>query len=97
MLKPILKSSQLEQAIADYDYLGKQIKALEDKRKALKESLVISYFGDQPVYHDINGCVLATYDERSRELVKGASLKIEMPDVYAKYMYVSTWMELRTK
>ena len=97
MLKPIIKSTQLEQAIADYDYLGKQIKVLEEQRKMLKESLVISYFSDQPIYRDVNGCILATYEEKSRELVKGKELKLAFPDVYAKYAYISTWMELRCK
>lgn len=97
MLKPITKASHIEQALSDYDYLGKQIKALEDQRKALKESLIISYFADQPIYHDCNGCVLATYDERSREFIKVKELKLALPDVYANYMYKTSWYELSVK
>ena len=97
MFNKLFKNKNLEQAIADYDYLGKQIKALEEERKDLKDSLVTSYFGENPIYRDANDCILATYDEKSRELIKGKELKLALPDVYIKYSYTSSWMELRVK
>ena len=97
MLRPIINFKDLEQSIVDYDYLGKQITALKDQRETLKDSLVLSYFNDQPEYRDCNGILLATYKEVSREYVKGSSLKLALPDVYEKYMYVTKFHELRVK
>lgn len=97
MLRPILKHTDLEQAIADYDYIGKQINALEERRKALKDSLVVSYFADQPEYRDCNGIVLATYKEITREDVNRKLLKAELPDIFGAYRVEIKYHELRVK
>lgn len=94
---PYKKAYDIEQAIADYDYLGKQIKALEEKRKALKDSLVVSYFNDQPEYRDCNGILLATYNEITREDVNRKLLKTELPDIFCAYRVEIKYKELRIK
>lgn len=89
--------TQLEQAISDYDYIGKQIKALEAQREGIKKSLITAYFADQDEYFDINGCLLATYKEYAREGLNGKLIKIEQPIIYQQYLTITNYMRFEVK
>ena len=89
--------TDIERALNDYDYIGKQIKALEAERAALRDDLVAAYFKDQAEYRDINGIVIATYKPVSREFIDGKTLKLTLPDVYTQYVKITTYNELRVK
>jgi predicted phage-related endonuclease len=89
--------TQLEQAISDYDYLNKQIKALEKEKEAIKDNLVKSYFADQDEYFDINGCLLATYKEYAREGLNGKLIKVEQPVIYQQYLTITAYKRFEVK
>ncbi len=89
--------TDIEKAIYDYDYLGKQMKVLEEQREALKKQLVAAYFNDQPIYRDANGCVLATYQETMRSGLDKDKIEKELPEVYAQYLKVISYFQLRVK
>jgi hypothetical protein len=97
MLNRLFKTNTLEQEIADYDYLGKQIKALEKERQAVKDSLINSYFAEHPEYFDVNGCLLASYEEIARSGINQKLLESEQPMIFEQYKIITKYMKFTVK
>ena len=96
-LVPLIKKSALEESIAEYDYLGKQIKALEAERNKLRESLIKSHFSNNPEYVDANGVVLAVYSEVERKGFDAKAFAEYDARTYAKFETSTKYMQLKVK
>jgi len=92
----IIASESIEEKIARYESLKKQIDEFEAEQEALKKD-ICGFIGENEEVASTNGHVLATWKNRAQNNFDTKRFKVEHDDLYEQYMRRGTTRVFLTK